>query len=242
MRVRVVVVVGLLVLSSGCELVDPAERAYLVGLRAEKGEATADPLASYDRAIALKPGEARYYEARAGLRARRGQPALALLDYTQALALLAPGDVAHRPALLRARAECLSTLGDPAAALRDVDEGLAIRADEPQLLAGRALALLVAGRAAEALAAIDRAIAAAPRFQPLRYQRGVVLARLGRRAEAVAQFAATVGVTCAGAGGGERALTFDGERQLRRVAGEPLVPLFLRGYSDSDDPRLRCAP
>jgi tetratricopeptide (TPR) repeat protein len=224
-------VVVLLVIAVGCD--SAAERAYLEGLRAMKGESPADPIAQFTRAIELDPRRARYYEVRASALESRGELRAALADFDQAVAL------EPRAYLYFERGYCHAERGDAGAARQDFQRAIAAQPENGQFYVGDALAELLLDRAGDALATIDRAIALAPRDSSARYLRAVILARSGRAAEAAVAFAAIPAVTCAGNG---RTVPFDGEHELQKSRTRPAAQIWraARGYDPDDFYRDAC--
>jgi predicted O-linked N-acetylglucosamine transferase (SPINDLY family) len=170
-----------------------------------------------DRAVALNPGDERYYLNRANALRTLGQFAAALADLRQATerradylpAWMAQGQIlAHlrRPAEAAAAFDRVLALkpdlavawhyrglahgarGDAAAALADFERALALTPDAAETRKARALALVTLGRHEAALAEFETLVSLRPDDAAAHKDRGDVLARLNRHAEAVAAF------------------------------------------------------
>jgi len=84
-----------LLFSSGCDADSSfapgqgkAERAYIMGLRAQKGELPGtDPMACFNSAIAFDPKQSSFYSARSGLFLNKGDYDLALADLERAISI-----------------------------------------------------------------------------------------------------------------------------------------------------------
>ena len=148
----------------------------LAGLRRHE-----DALASFDRAIALRPDHAEPYYNRARLLAGLQRQEEALASYDRAIALRPDYAEAHYN-----RANVLAGLRRHADALAGYDRAIALKPDHAEAYANRGHVLADLRRYAEALASHDRAIALKPDYADAYVNRGVVLARLQRHAEALA--------------------------------------------------------
>jgi tetratricopeptide (TPR) repeat protein len=148
---------------------------------------TAGALADLDRAEPLDPGHTRVCFMRAQVAARAGDRAAAAKHREDGLTRT-PGDetswVARGVARLAA---------DPAGAVADFDQALALDPLSHQALQNKANALAERlSRPAEAVAVLDRLVAAHPEYAPARAGRAVVLARLGNREAAHADAVAVL--------------------------------------------------
>lgn len=166
-----------------------AEREYLAGLGARKGEASGTPLEHFNRAIELDGTNAAYYEARSMEHSNGLRFAAALRDIDKAVSL------SPRPYLLFERGFCKLDVGMPAAGLEDFQLALRQAPLQAQFYKGVAEAEMDLDRPDEALGAIDRALLVGPQVVEWRYVRGVALSRLGRREDAIAQFDRTSACT-----------------------------------------------
>ena len=133
---------------------DPARREYFAALEASKhGRPLEESLAHIDRAIALHPDRAEYYETRAGFRRSLGHLDGAEADYDRAI------ELRDRAYLRFERANLLAARGEPERALADYDLAIALEAWNAQFYRGRALARAAVGRGAEALADAEHLVA-----------------------------------------------------------------------------------
>lgn len=167
---------------AGCGI-DDAERAYRAALRGhEDGSSYEERIALLDRAIALAPGRARYFESRAVLRVDTREFAAAVQDLDEAVG------IADRPYLRFLRGLALCQNGDCTDALSDFDEAIAAQPENAQFYRGRALALVSLGQADAAAGNAERLVELAPQDGRSYYVRGVVRAVSGRHEEAVSDF------------------------------------------------------
>jgi len=173
------VVIGL---AAGCGR-DAADQEYFAVLGGdETGMSESEMRARIDRAIALAPERAAYWQKRAGLRVGAGDLAGAEADLDRAIQLRDRPFLRFERGLVRARR------GDFEAARDDLDAAIAAQPDNPQFYRGRALVLVALGEAPAARADADRLIEREPRHGESFYVRGRALALVGRHAEAVADY------------------------------------------------------
>jgi predicted O-linked N-acetylglucosamine transferase (SPINDLY family) len=142
-----------------------------------------EAIASYDRALVLKPHYAIALTNRGLALAALGRLVEALDSYDRALAL-SPDDAA---ALLN-RGNALHRLERFAEALESYDQVLAIRPDLAEAHFFRGEALRYRGRLDEAGASYDRALALKPDFVEALINRGDILTHLGHFAEALESY------------------------------------------------------
>jgi tetratricopeptide (TPR) repeat protein len=162
---------------------DPSTREYLAALRGEEtGMTREEQIAHLDRAIALRPDRAYFYETRAIYRIDLKQFDRAHADLDRDVAL-SPRPYAR---FLRGLVSCQS--GDFAGSLADFDAAIAAQPANTQFYRGRSLARLACGDVAGALDDAEHLVAAVPQQAESFYARGVARARLGRDAEAIADF------------------------------------------------------
>lgn len=198
-------------LLTACIAVDsPANKAYLKGLRAEKGEISADPLECFNQAIELDPNQSSFYRARADLKSRKGEFELALKDLDKAI-LLSP----RWWYLYYERGYCKCSLGDYKSALEDFGKAIKAQPDNVQYYTGSALAYLAMQKPDDALKAINKATEAAPQCQPWRYLKAIVLSRLGSKDAAVAEFNRTIVYTIVGKDNKQKDVYLDGQEQYK---------------------------
>jgi tetratricopeptide (TPR) repeat protein len=185
------------------------------------GGRLADAVASFDRALVLKPDIAETHCRRADALRALGREAAALAAYDAAIALnptfgqalnnrglvlmalgrredaLASYEIAlaFQPGYLLAlcnRGRALQELGRAEEAVASYDKALAQRPDYVEALNNRGAALQDLGRPGDALESFDRALAARPDYADALNNRGNVLKMLGRREEALASYAAAI--------------------------------------------------
>jgi tetratricopeptide (TPR) repeat protein len=142
-----------------------------------------EAIASYDRALAVRPAFVEALCNRANALAELGRDAEALADYDRALAVRAD----HANALFN-RGGVLLRLGYPDDALASYDRAVAARPEFAEALFNRAVLLQGRARFADALADYDRLLALRPDHAEALCNRGVVLAHFGRLDEAVASY------------------------------------------------------
>lgn len=175
-----------LVFAFGCAR-DPAAQAYFEALAGEKtGRPCEELLPLLDRAIALAPARAEYWEKRAGYRSGLNDLAGAAADIDQAIALH------DRPYLRYTRAIVSCKRARCAEALPDLDAAIAEQPGNLQFYRVRAIVRVLAGKAELALEDGELLVRQMPQSGESYYPRGVALAALGRARDAVADFSATL--------------------------------------------------
>lgn len=140
-------------------------------------------LASYGRALALRPGDPQALSNRGATLDALGRYEEALASFDRALAVRP-----DYPPALSNRGNALRALKRPAEALASYDRALAIRPDFAEALSNRGTALHEMQRYAEALASYDKALALQPKHAHALSNRGLALQELKRPAEALASF------------------------------------------------------
>ena len=166
-----------------CACQDAADEEYVAALRGdEDGSTSEERIAHLDRAIALEPARAQYWESRAILRIDRRDFAAAEADLDRAIAL------AERPYLRFLRGLVRCQHGRCGEGVPDFDRAIAGQPDNSQFYRGRSLARVAVGRSAEALEDSARLVQLAPQTGRSYYARGLALAGLGRYAEAIRDF------------------------------------------------------
>lgn len=172
----------LVLVLAGCGR-DAADREYFAALEGEKtGQPCEVLLPHVERAIALRPDRANYYEKRAGYRTGLGDLAGAQSDLDKAIGL------ADRPYLRFLRATVLCKLERHSEALPDLDRAIAAQPNNDQFYRVRAIARSKAGMADRALEDGAWMVGHVPQNAESFYARGVALAGLGRSREAIADF------------------------------------------------------
>ena len=143
----------------------------------------AEALASYDKAIALKPDVAAAHNNRGNALRDLKRPAEALASYDKAIALKPDYAEAHNN-----RGNALMDLKRPAEALASYDRAIALKPDYAEAHNNRGNALRDLKRLAEALASYDKAIALKPDYAEAHNNRGAALMDLKRPEEALASY------------------------------------------------------
>ena len=142
-----------------------------------------EALASYDRAVELKPDFAQAHGERADILLEISRNKEALEAYDRAIAL--------QPALVEAhdgRGRALAGLGRGDEALAAFERAIVLKPDFAEAHNNRGMALVVFGRKEEAMAAFERASALRPDFVEAHNNRGTTLLDLGRNEAALDEF------------------------------------------------------
>lgn len=176
---------------SSLRFVEVATQAYsesaLAWLtRAELMEALAkheDAIASYDRALAIEPGDHRVWLGRSTPLRALGQFKEALSSCEQAIEINPedPDAWSNRGALLYA-------LGQIKEAISSYDQALAIKPDNFTAWYGRGTSLDALGETEEAISSFDQALVIKPNYHEALYNRGASLHALGREEEAISSY------------------------------------------------------
>ncbi len=208
----------------------------------------AEALAAYDRALAAAPDYAEALNNRGSVLQDLKRPAEALAAYDQALRL-SP----RFAAAFNNRGSVLLEMKRYGDALFCFDRALALRADDAQMLNNRGNALQGLMRYEEALAAYDQALALRPDYAEALNNRGEALQQMKRHDEALAAFdraLAAPGQPHAFGGAAmaainlcdwKRAAEIGAQMRPRIVAGEPIAPWVLLGYSGDELLQRQCA-
>ena len=134
----------------------------------------AEALASYDKAIALKPDYAEAHNNRGNALKDLKRPAEALASYDKAIALKPDYAEAHNN-----RGNALKDLKRPAEALASYDRAIALKPDYAEAYNNRGNALKDLKRPAEALASYDKAIALKPDYAEAYWNQSLCLLLMG---------------------------------------------------------------
>ena len=173
-----------LLLDASCTLWhDDAEREYLAALQGdENGMSAQDRMAHLDRAIAISPTRAHYWETRAIHK-------IDLLDFEGARADVDQAMVLQeRPYLHFLRGLVLCQSGRAVDSLADFDAAIAGQPRNAQFYRGRSLARAALGQNSAALEDAERLIRLAPQMAESYYARGIALSHLGRDIDAIRDF------------------------------------------------------
>ena len=174
-----------------------------------------EALASYDKALAIRPGYIAALHCRGIVLRNLNRPAEALASHDRALAIR-PDDAEG----LYVRGNALLALKRYAEALTSFDRALAIHPGYVAALHNRGIALRYLRRAVEALASHDRALAIRPGDAEGLYNRGIVLFALKRPEEALAAYdkALVLDPDCAKAFNNRGNVLFELERYGEAIA------------------------
>lgn len=166
---------------------DEADRVYFEALAGDKvGKPCQEMIGLVDRAIALRPDRASYYQHRAGYRVGMSDLAGAKTDIDRAIALT------DEPYLRYQRAIILCKSGRCAEALPDLDAALAAQPENTQFYRVRAIARVAAGMPEKALQDGERMVAQMPQHGESYYARGVARLALGQTQAALADLDTTL--------------------------------------------------
>ncbi len=146
-----------------------------------------EALASYDKALAIKPDNATALNNRGSALMNLERAEEALASYDKALATKPDYAVA-----LNNRCAALMELKRPEEALASSDGALAVKPNYAEALNNRSHVLMALGRHEEALASIDKALAIKPDYVGALNNRGATLMELGRPEEALASYDAAL--------------------------------------------------
>lgn len=162
---------------------DAADREYYAALRGEEtGMTREEQVERLDRAIALAPTRAWYYETRAVYHIDLKRFDQARRDLDRDIALL-PRPYAY---FLRGLVRC--QMEEFAPSLADFDTAIAGQRANTQFYRGRSLARAATGEATGALEDAQHLVDAVPQQGESWYARGVALSLLGRDRDAVTDF------------------------------------------------------
>lgn len=173
-------------------------------------------LASYDRALVLRPGHADVFNNRGNTLLALNRVGAALESYDRALALRP-----DYPEALSNRGSVLERLGRYDEAIASYDRALALRPDFVEALYNRGNALKAIKRFGDALASYDRALALQPRYADAHNNRGQVLKEMMRYGEALKSYDAALAVQP------EHVMAHCNAAALRLLTGD-----FSRGWFD----------
>lgn len=138
-----------------------------------------EAVATFERALALAPGEPQLHWLCGMAERVAGRPARAIERYRAALTL----DPAHAASLGN-----LAEIGDPDEAVALVERAVAALPARADLHFRLGTVLNRQGRGAEAVASFERAIAIDPKASPFHINHGIALRQAGRLADSVAAF------------------------------------------------------
>jgi tetratricopeptide (TPR) repeat protein len=159
---------------------DPAEDEYFTALRGEEtGMGRQQQLAHVERAIALQPGRAWYWETHAIYSIDVQDYETAATDLNEAVRL---GD---RPYLRHLRGLVACERGEYESSLEDFDRAIAGQPKNTQFYRGRSLARSKVGRFEDALADARKLVEMVPQQGETWYALGEALTGLGRYGEAI---------------------------------------------------------
>lgn len=165
-------------------------KGYLAAALSNRGNVLRDlgrheeALASYDRALRLKPDYAKAFYHRGNTLLNLKRPEDALASYDRALKL--------KPDYADALYNCgvaLQSLKRPEEAVARYDRALQLKPEDAEALNNRGNALLDLRRPAQALISYDRALSFKPDYVDVLHNRGLALLKLKRPEDAVQSYA-----------------------------------------------------
>jgi tetratricopeptide (TPR) repeat protein len=165
---------------------DPVRASQLwheKGLIHAMGKEYEQAIASYDRALEIKPDFHEAWNNRGNALGNLGRYEQAIASYDQALEIKPDKHEAWYN-----RGVALDDLGRYEEAIASYDQALEIKPDKHEAWTNRGIALVNLGRYEEALASYDQALEIKPDFHQAWYNRGVALGNLGRYEEAIASY------------------------------------------------------
>ena len=166
---------------------DEADRLYFEALQGDKvGKPCEELIGLVDRAIALEPDRASYYQHRAGYRIGLGNLAGAKADLDRAITLT------DQPYLRYERAIVACKSGRCADALPDLDAAITAQPDNTQFYRVRAIARVAAGMPEKALEDGERMVVQMPQHGESYYARGIARLALGHGPQALADLDTTL--------------------------------------------------
>ena len=168
---------------------DEFDATRLLALLQHRAGRRVEALASYDRALALRPSHAETLSNRGNVLSDLKRFAEALASYDKALRIEPDFAEAHYN-----RGLLLKRLKRFEEALASLDRALAIRADHAQAHNTRGNVLYELDRCAEALASYDKTLAIRPDFAEALNNRAVALYRTRQFAEALASYDQAIAV------------------------------------------------
>ncbi len=169
--------------SPSLDPVQASELWHKKGLIHAMGKEYEQAIASYDKALEIKPDDHDAWNYRGVALDDLGRFAEAIASYDKALEIK-PDD--HEAWYNRGFA--LDDLGRFAEAIASYDKALEIKPDDHEAWYGRGFALGNLGRFAEAIASFDRALEIKPDYHEAWNNRGIALGNLGRFEEEIASF------------------------------------------------------
>ncbi|MGB3264997.1 MAG: tetratricopeptide repeat protein [Microcoleus sp.] len=160
-----------------------AELFYEQALLYDYAEEYEDAIASYDKALKIKPDLHEAWNNRGVALYNLGRLEDAIASYDKALEIK-PDD--HEAWYNRGYA--LDNLGRHEDAIADYDKALEIKPDQHEAWNNRGVALGYLGRVEEAIASYDKALKIKPDKHEAWYNRGIALDNLGRLEDAIASY------------------------------------------------------
>src|SRR5262249_23516605 len=143
----------------------------------------AEALASYDKAITLKPDYAEAYSNRGAALMELARPMEALASYDKAIALKPDYAEAYSN-----RGNALKDLQRPTEALASYDKAIALKPDYAEAYSNRGNALRDLQRPTEALASYDKAIALKPNYAEALWNQSLCLLLMGHFKQGLRQY------------------------------------------------------
>ncbi|REJ47589.1 MAG: tetratricopeptide repeat protein [Microcystis flos-aquae DF17] len=169
--------------SPSLDPVQTSELWHKKGFIHQMGKEYEQAIASYDKALEIKPDYHEAWNNRGIALGNLGRFEQAIASYDQALEFKPDYHEAWNN-----RGIALRNLGRFEQAIASYDRALEFKPDKHEAWNNRGNALRNLGRLAEAIASYDRALEIKPDYHEAWYNRGVALANLGRLAEAIASY------------------------------------------------------
>ncbi|MCZ8119819.1 MAG: tetratricopeptide repeat protein [Microcystis sp. LE18-22.4A] len=169
--------------SPSLDPVQASELWHKKGLIHQMGKEYEQAIASWDRALEIKPDDHQAWYNRGVALADLGRFAEAIASYDKALEIKPDDHDAWNY-----RGVALADLGRFAEAIASYDKALEIKPDDHEAWYNRGFALGNLGRFEEAIASYDRALEFKPDYHGAWYNRGIALGHLGRFEQAIASY------------------------------------------------------
>ncbi len=162
---------------------EQAQALFYQGLQQARNGDLSEAIASYDKAIEIKPDADEYWF-------NRGLVLLYLEEFTEAIASYDRA-IAIKPDFYKAwynRGGAIAALGGFEDAIACFERAIEIKFDYHEAWFSRGLALLKLGSPEEAIASFDQALLLQPQDVENWYHRGIALSQIGQTNDAIASF------------------------------------------------------
>jgi Flp pilus assembly protein TadD len=182
-RKRELVKIQTLIDEDGQTEAQKAKLFYEQALLYDFAEQYAKAIASYDKALEIKPDKHDAWNNRGIALGNLGRLSEAIASYDKALEIKPDKHEAWNN-----RGSALDDLGRLSEAIASYDKALEIKPDKHEAWYNRGYALGNLGRLSEAIASYDKALEIKPDLHEAWYNRGYALGNLGRLSEAIASY------------------------------------------------------